>query len=150
MAMGDEKNRGAPAAPGENNGASGVGRGFFIEPKPTAKLPKLRFADPPIRRTAKCKEVKGLRVKNQVLGEATDAETDGVRAEARGAVVAVSRAAVPGDAEPRPTAQQPSIHVILISFSFFINPGTSILWCPFVIVMPMISTPFPYIAVHVM
>jgi hypothetical protein len=65
------KNRAAPAAPGENNGASGIGCDFLIQSKPTAQ--------PPIRRTtkhsnsrqqkvnsrtAKCKELKGLRVKN--------------------------------------------------------------------------------------
>ena len=50
--------------------------------------------------TAECKESKGLRVKNQVLGEATDAETDGVVAVVRGDAAAASRAAVPGVEEP--------------------------------------------------
>ena len=50
--------------------------------------------------TAECKELKGLRVKNQVLGEATDAETDGEAAAVRGEDVAVSRAADPGEVAP--------------------------------------------------
>ena len=57
------------------------------------------------RRTAKGKELKSLRVKNQVLGEATDAETDDAAAAVRVAAAAAGRAAVPGVDEPRPTAQ---------------------------------------------
>ncbi len=49
--------------------------------------------------TAKCKEIKHLRVKELVLGEATDAETDVDDAVVR-AVVAVSRAAIRGVVAP--------------------------------------------------
>ncbi len=58
--------------------------------------------------TAKCKDVKSLSVKKLILGEATNAEPNiGVAAAPRMAVVAAGRAAVPGEVEPRPTAQQP-------------------------------------------
>ena len=59
------------------------------------------------KETAECKDIKGLRVKKLVLGEATDAETDDAVAENRVVEVAVSRAAFPGVVEPRPAAQQP-------------------------------------------
>jgi len=59
------------------------------------------------KETAECKDIKGLRVKKLVLGEATDAETDVVVAEVRVEDDAVSRAAVPGIDVPRPAAQQP-------------------------------------------
>ena len=57
--------------------------------------------------TAKCKELKSQRVKNQVLGEATDAETNADVAVVRGEAVAESRAADPGEGAPRAAAQQP-------------------------------------------
>ncbi len=57
--------------------------------------------------TAKCKEVKSLRVKKLILGEATNAEPNTAAAEVRMEAEAVGRAAAPGAEEPRPTAQQP-------------------------------------------
>ena len=57
-------------------------------------------------RTAKGKELKSLRVKNQVLGEATDAETEAVVAAVdRKVVDAGGRTAVRGAVVPRPAAQ---------------------------------------------
>ena len=59
------------------------------------------------KETAECKDIKGLRVKKLVLGEATDAETDEEAAAVRVAVVAVGRTADRGVEVPRPAAQQP-------------------------------------------
>ena len=59
------------------------------------------------KETAECKDIKGLRVKKLVLGEATDAETEAVEAAVRGDDEAGGRAAVRGVVVPRPAAQQP-------------------------------------------
>ena len=57
-------------------------------------------------RVAKCKDLKSLRVKNNVLGEATDAETDVEGAVVRVGGDAVSRAGIPRTGDPRAAAQQ--------------------------------------------
>jgi hypothetical protein len=93
---------------------------------------------------------KELKYKELVLGEATDAETDADEGVDREVDVAVGRAAVPGVVVPRATAQQSISRFILLLFGSFFNPGTPILWRTFKIAMPMIHTPFPHIAVHVM
>ena len=95
--------------------------------------------------TAKCKDIKGLRVKKLVLGEATDAEPHTAVPAARGADEAVGRAAEPGVEAPRTAAQQPPF----VFFCLLIKPGTSIRWSPLVAVMPMIFAPLIHIAMHV-
>ena len=57
--------------------------------------------------TAKCKELKSLRVKKLILGEATNAEPNIADAVDRMVEVAAGRAAEPGVVVPRPAAQQP-------------------------------------------
>ena len=88
-------------------------------------------------------KIKETRCKELVLGEVTDAETDAAVAEVRVEAVAVGRAAVPGEADPRPAAQQPK-------WPPTYNPGSAIRRCPPVRIVPRIQTPFPDIAVHVM
>jgi hypothetical protein len=88
-------------------------------------------------------KIKESRCKELVLGEVTDAETDAAVAEVRVEAVAVGRAAVPGEADPRPAAQQPK-------WPPTYNPGSAIRRCPPVRIVPRIQTPFPDIAVHVM
>ena len=70
------------------------------------------------------------------------------------AAVAVSRAAERWEATPRPAAQQPPIHIkfiyVLILIGFSSCPVAPIVWCRFVIIMPVIFAPFPYVAMHIM
>ena len=97
------------------------------------------------KETAECKDIKGLRVKKLVLGEATDAETEVIEAVARGIAVAVGRAAAPGEDVPRPAAQQPSF----IISSGRNQPGLVIARGEVVTVMPVVLAPLPDIAVQV-
>ena len=95
------------------------------------------------RPKGKGQRYKESRCKELVLGEVTDAETDAAVAEVRVEAVAVGRAAVPGEADPRPAAQQPK-------WPPTYNPGSAIRRCSPVRIVPRIHTPFPDIAVHVM
>ena len=78
-------------------------------PAPTAPH---ATADSQSQATAECKDMKDLRVKKLVLGEATDAETDVDDAVARVVAAAVGRTAVRGVGVPRPAAQQSSFGIV--------------------------------------
>ena len=92
---------------------------------------------------SQCKEIKGLSVKKQVLGEATEAETKSVTAAVRGEPEAVGRTAAPGVSVPRAAAQQ-------LRGSFTRYPGATICWGTMIEVVPVIQTPFPYISMHIL
>ena len=81
------------------------------------------------------KEINGLSVKKQVLGEATEAETNIVIAADRVVPVAVGRTAVLGAVAPRAAAQQ-------LRGSFTRYPGATICWGIMIGFVPVIQTPF--------
>ena len=99
------------------------------------------------RETAECKDIKGLRIKKLVLGEATDAETDADAAVAvvRVVVAAVGRTAVRGVVVPRPAAQQPWF----ISSGSRNQPRLVIVRGEVVTLMPVVLAPLIHIAVHI-
>jgi hypothetical protein len=115
----------------------------------TMQLPDRLPTQKPKIRAAECKEIKSSRVKNQVLGEATDAETNADIAAVREVPAAASRAAVPGEAAPRAAAQQPAL-LFLILLDIFVKPSTAVLRRSFIVLVPMIQAPLPHIAMHVM
>ena len=95
---------------------------------------------------SQCKEIKSLRVKKLVLGEATDAETDEAVAAVRVVDVAGGRTAVRGVEVPRPAAQQPWF----ISSGGRNKPGLVIARGEVLTFMPMVFAPLPHVAVHIM
>jgi hypothetical protein len=100
--------------------------------------------------TARCKEIKRLRVKKLVLGEATDAETEVVVADVREEVVAVGRAAERGADAPRPAAQQPGTPPSVrftTTRALTLQPSSTIFRSSVIAGMPFIQAPFPNVAV---
>jgi hypothetical protein len=92
---------------------------------------------------SQCKEIKGLSVKKQVLGEATEAENNIVIAVDRGVPEAVGRTAEQGVGVPRAAAQQ-------LHGNFIRYPGATICWGIVIAFVPVIQTPFPYISMHIL
>ncbi len=87
-----------------------------------------------------CQGYKGLRAKGNGPGKT---KTEAVVADAGHAAVAICRPAAQRSVEPAAAADH------AVNAPGFIDPGTCVIGCAFVVVVPVIFHPFPDIAMHI-
>ena len=105
------------------------------------------------RKKEKAQRARGLKYKglpNNPPNPADNTKTDivVVVVALRNIVVAKRGTAVIGIEVPR-TAPQNSRSVFLRNIIIVVKPRATIRWCPFIIMMPIIKTPLPYVPMHI-
>ena len=92
----------------------------------------------------KAKGTKGKKAKGKESSRGEhNTETDKAAPDVGNVEVARSRPTPPGKAVPRPAAKDTKSRITIL------DPSTTISWCTLIIIVPIILTPFPNVAVHI-